>query len=298
LDELQYLLDSYGKDVTFDSTVDTSDQENVPEQPGDWKQTISRTFATCTQLLTAEKASASLPRHEQDKQEVNTTGACSRTRTGDTGTHNFVLLCIPFMRVATKLYQPEICRINSDREFLQLLRHYYQTKRGRSPWKWLRKVKSINFVKLEMYRSHLADIRLCPSVPPPERIGTEYAFDGGRQLDVIPPIGPNFLTHLFEHPEHADVVPTIWNRIPRKLRAELTACPTRGSSLGWGLQLAEGMEWFFFFVLGCGGFVACLLVAVVWSVARDDVQGGFSIGGFLLAFLVFCGGIAHTAVSE
>jgi hypothetical protein len=149
-----------------------------------------------------------------------------------------------------------------------------------------------------MYRSHLADIRLSPSVPPPDKIGTEYAFDAGTQLDVIPPIGPNLLAHLFEHPEHADVAPIIWNRIPRKLRAELTACPTRGSSPGWGLQLAEGMEWFLFFVLGCAGFLACLLVAMVWSVARGDVQGGFSIGGFLLAFWVFCGGIAHTAVSE
>ena len=153
-------------------------------------------------------------------------------------------------------------------------------------------------LQFEMYRNHLADIRLCPAVPPPEKIGTEYAYDPGSHLDVIPPIGPNLLTHLFEHPEHADVVPTIWNRIPRKLRAELKACPTRGSSLGWGLQLVEGMEWLLFFILGCAGFLLCLLVAVVWSAVRGDVQGGFAIGGFLLAFLIFCGGVAHTAVLE
>jgi hypothetical protein len=149
-----------------------------------------------------------------------------------------------------------------------------------------------------MYRSQLTDIRVCPSVPPPDKIGTEYRFDPGTEPDPAPPIGPNLLTHLFEHPEHADVLPRIWNRIPRKLHAELTACPTRGSSVGWGLQLEEGMEWFMFFVLGCAGFLACLLVAVVWSLVQGDVQGGFSIGGFLLAFLVFCGGIAHTAVAE
>lgn len=149
-----------------------------------------------------------------------------------------------------------------------------------------------------MYRSHLADIRLCPSVPSPDKIGTEYHFDAGTEPDITPPIGPNILTHLFEHPEHADVLPAIWKRIPRKLCTELTPCPTRGSSFGWGLQLEEGMEWFVFFVLGCAGFLACLLVAIVWSLAQGDVQGGFSIGGFLLAFLVFCGGIAHTALLE
>jgi len=154
------------------------------------------------------------------------------------------------------------------------------------------------YLQFEMYRSHLADVHLCPSVPPPDRIGTEYCFDPGTESNVTPPVGPSLLTHLFEHPEHADVLPTIWNRIPRKLRAQLTACPTRGSSFGWGLQLSEGMEWFMFFVLGCAGFLACLLVAVAWSLGQGDVQGGFAIGGFLLAFLVFCGGIAHTAVLE
>ena len=93
-------------------------------------------------------------------------------------------------------------------------------------------------------------------------------------------------------------MPTIWNRIPRKLRAELAVCPTRGTGVGWGLHLAEGTEWFAFFVLGCVGFGACLVVAVVWTVVREDVQGGFGVGAFLLAFVVFCGGVGVTAVSE
>lgn len=142
------MLQGYGKDVTVGSTIETFDLEEAPEQPKDWKQTISQGFTACAQLFAFAKVSASLPRHRQDEQEVITTGACSRTGTAGAGVHDFVLLCIPFMRVATKLYQPEICRINSDQEFFQLLRHYYRTKRGKSPWKWLRKVKSINFVKV------------------------------------------------------------------------------------------------------------------------------------------------------
>ncbi|KAH6847511.1 hypothetical protein B0I37DRAFT_146495 [Chaetomium sp. MPI-CAGE-AT-0009] len=306
LAELHSMLQRYGKDTTVDNDMEIFDVENAPEQPKNWKQTISQAVSGWTQLLAAGKRGTNLPRYRQDKKkEVIPFGACSRTETDGGETHDFVLLCIPFMRVATKLYQPEICRINSDQEFIQLLRHYYAAKRGPSPWKWLRRVKSINFVKFELYRNHLTDIRLVPSLPPPEKIGTEYAFDNTTTTDphqphtgTLPPIGPNHLAHLFEHPDQADVVPTIWNRVPRKLRAELAVCPTRGTELGWGLQLAEGAEWFVFFVFGCVGFAACLVVAMAWTVARDDIQGGFSVGAFLLAFVVSCGGVGVTAVSE
>src|SRR5690606_4326176 len=76
---------------------------------------------------------------------------CVRTGLGGINTHNFLLLCIPFMHRVAKLYQPDICRINSDQEFLYLLRRYYNEKRGRSPWRLLRKVKAINFVKVDTY---------------------------------------------------------------------------------------------------------------------------------------------------
>ena len=58
------------------------------------------------------------------------------------------------------------------------------------------------------------------------------------------------------------------------------------------------MEWFLFSVLGCAGFLICLLVSISWSVAKEDVQGGFAIGGFLLAFLMFCGSMAHVMAVE
>jgi len=50
------------------------------------------------------------------------------------------------------------------------------------------------------------------------------------------------------------------------------------------------------FAYGFVGFMVCLIISVVWSVARHDVQGGFAIGGFLLAFLMFCGGMVQAVV--
>ncbi len=142
-----------------------------------------------------------------------------------------------------------------------------------------------------MYRNDLVDVRASPSMPPKDH--AEYVYET-TSAGTIPPVGPSMLMHLLEHPDHAEVVPVLYKRIPKKLYTKLEACPLRGSSMGWGMQFVEGMDRFVVFVLGCVGFAACLVVAVVWSAARQDIQGGFAIAGFLLAFMAFCGGICHS----
>ena len=37
--------------------------------------------------------------------------------------------------------------------------------------------------------------------------------------------------HLFQHPEHADVEPVMYRKIPKKLRDRLQACPVKGSTV-------------------------------------------------------------------
>lgn len=56
-------------------------------------------------------------------------------------------MCVPFMRQVAKLWQAEVCRINSDREFFRLMRYYYD-QHTRRPWARFRKIEGINFVKV------------------------------------------------------------------------------------------------------------------------------------------------------
>lgn len=114
---------------------------------------------------------------------------------------------------------------------------------------------------------------------------------------LIPPIGSNMLAHFFENPTHASLLPDLYKRIPKKIGNKLTPCQITGMSQGWGIQIVEGIDTFVFFLCGCAGFLVCLLVGVVWSVSRQDVQGGFGIGGFLLAFMIFCGSIVHLSLN-
>ena len=115
--------------------------------------------------------------------------------------------------------------------------------------------------------------------------------------EIIPPIGSNLLLHLYEHPNHAGVLPTLLKRIPKKLGKKLHPCPVKGSAVGWGILIVEGFDWFICFAYCFVAFLACLVVGTTWAVVKSDVQGGFGVAGFLLAFVLFCGGLAHTGIA-
>lgn len=146
-----------------------------------------------------------------------------------------------------------------------------------------------------MYPSQLVDVQNFPDVPNDPQAFTDYTFDP-LPAETNPPIGPRLLAHLLEHPEHAEVLPVLYRKFPKKLRAKLQACPRKGRAAGWGIEFVEGLNWFMVFLCGCVGFTAALISAIVWTVVRDDVQGGFAIAGFMLAFLGFCLGIARTEI--
>lgn len=67
--------------------------------------------------------------------------------------HNFILMCIPFGRLISKLYQPEVCTIDSDQDFFSLLRVTYMRSRSRKPLSFIRRVKAINFVQVILQQS-------------------------------------------------------------------------------------------------------------------------------------------------
>lgn len=131
--------------------------------------------------------------------------------------------------------------------------------------------------------------------PETQAPGNVYTYDP-IPARTNPPVGPNLLTHLFEHPGDAEVLPVLYRKVPKKLHARLRAGPPVGSAVGWGIQFVEGLDLLVVFRVGCAGFAAALAVALAWSVARKDLQSGFAMAGFMLAFLGFALGIARAEV--
>ncbi|KAI0115767.1 hypothetical protein GGR51DRAFT_546095 [Nemania sp. FL0031] len=288
------VIDDYG-DI-YDGATEAFERRlkhrnNVAKQ-NSWRGAIPTTIQWFRESLTKVKPQG-LPSHRQDSNGHSVRlGQCARSAGTAQANHNFVLLCVPYLRWGLRLHNSEVCKINSDQEFFKLLRKCYFSQRHgdtRKPLRMLTKVQALRFVKFEVFRNKLVDIRVSPSMP---TRSNDYTYDP-MPPDVIPPIGPNLLMHLFENPDHADVTLFLYRRFPKKLRAQLEACSMKGSSIGWGIEFVEGVDWYAVFVLGCLGFLFCLVFAVAWSAAKGDVQGGFGIASFLLAFFVFCGGILH-----
>ncbi|RYP61772.1 hypothetical protein DL771_010012 [Monosporascus sp. 5C6A] len=271
--------------------VTTDLESNVPQVGS----LVSGTIPPQPTQPKATRSDLRLPWHWQNRNNIEPGRCRLGTGVGNNEGHNYILALVPFGRWVSKIIQPEVCTVTSDRDFFSLLRLVYRDRRGLLSLSWLRRVKGIHFVQFDLYRDEITDVRSRPALPPAELKG-QYVYDP-MPADLVPPIGPNLLVHFFENPTHAGVLPDLYRRVPKKLREKLVPCPKKGSSPGWGIEFVEGVDTFALFLCGCACFLLCLLVAAARTVARDDVQGGFGIGGFLLAFAVFCGGIVHSALN-
>lgn len=158
----------------------------------------------------------------------------------------------------------------------------------------MKSLKKIQFVQFEMYKSELVDIRTINDVPPETR-KDEYKYHP-VPAEVIPPVGENHLMHLYEHPEDAENTGICLDKIPKKLRQRLLVCPDRGTGLGWGIHFVEGLNWMKLWVIGLAGFIASVAFGVSWSVAKDDIQGGFGVTACMMVILTFTTGILQAAL--
>ncbi|KAI8947002.1 hypothetical protein F4801DRAFT_562481 [Xylaria longipes] len=291
IEAFEYRLREYNQASQSVQQDNDTSRSNVMAQHA-LKGAIPTTLQWFHKALTKAK-SPGLPSHQQNHNGPPIQlGSCVRSAGTAQAYHNFVLLCVPYLRWGLRLHNSEVCRINSDQQFFELLRQcYFGQRRGtiREALRIFTKVRALQFVQFEVFRNKLVDVRVCPSMP---TASNDYTYDP-MPPDAIPPIGPNLLMHLFENPDHADITLFLYHRFPKKLKAQLEACPTKGSSIGWGVEFVEGVDWYAVFVSGCLGFLFCLLFAVAWAAARGDVQGGFGIASFLLTFFIFCAGILH-----
>lgn len=91
-----------------------------------------------------------LPWNTQRREDMEL-GLCSSGTANGRTNHNFVLICLPFMRWAKKLHQLDVCNLQSDQIFFLSLRKQYSLVRKSRPRKsfaTFRRVKSLDFVKV------------------------------------------------------------------------------------------------------------------------------------------------------
>ena len=217
----------------------------------------------------------------------------------------WLLTCCAETRLTPKLTHISMdpSAVRSDRDVaLAMKSHYNMVHSGPSAFIRLRGLKSIDFIKFEVHRNRFADIRAKPHMPPfphpsaisgynpdrPETVSweqaTDYAFEPGH---LIPPVGPHYLMHLFNHPHDYDTETITLQRIPKKLGGRLEF------GIGWGVELVEG------FMPSRVWAMLCMLMLVasatfisVWMTRGDkgDVQGAFAVAAWVVACVGVLGG--------
>lgn len=299
LTRLENLLASYFGEHPI--TIQPEDFEPTPTADSPNKnKTLGSLMSVWKGLFGARQKDGRPPWTRQSRNNMELS-ICSTGTSNGTVDHRFVLMCLPFMRWAKKLHQLDMCNLQSDQVFFLSLRKQYslmQKSRPLTSFARFRRVNSLDFVKFEVYRNEFVDIHDNPSVPDredKEHAKQNYTYDP-LPAHSNPPIGPNLLMHMFQHPEHADAEPVLYRKIPKKLHAKLEPCPVKGSAIGWGVHFTEGVDWVVLFAYGCIGFSSALVFAMAWSIARGDIQSGFAVGSFMVTFVGFCLGIARTEI--
>ncbi|KAL1635265.1 hypothetical protein SLS58_010302 [Diplodia intermedia] len=210
----------------------------------------------------------------------------------------WLLTCADEGQSVAKLSHVDVTetKIRSDRDLAMAVRGLYAhiNRRWWSPLR-LRGLASIDFVQFEVHRNRVVDIRKCPDMPPV--MGKKTMAHGQQVLydfephDLVPPVGSQYLMHLFRHPEDYESEFITYARAPKRRGARLDV------GVGWGVNLVEGFlaerVWLLvmvFFVLGSAVF------AVVWACRRgDDVQGAFGVAGWMLTLAALVVGWAQAS---
>ena len=195
--------------------------------------------------------------------------------------NNHLVLVLPHQERASRVHQPSSDWILSDQGFFEALSRQYREARGRlrSTLSW-KSLVDMRFVKFDMLRSGLAQVQKLDDIPPPYTEEYEY-----EPVSWSPPIGPDLMLHLMEHPQQAEPDQVLFKWVPKKLREKLQACPVKGHCDGWGIQYIEAVDNGRVSAVLFLCAIASIILALAWTICKHDVQGGFTIAGTTFVIL-------------
>ncbi|MCJ1286043.1 hypothetical protein MMC26_005385 [Xylographa opegraphella] len=159
----------------------------------------------------------------------------------------------------------------------------------------LKTVVGIRFVQFELRKSEHVNICKEHDLPPAER-EAEYSYRP-MPAELIPPLGENYMMHLYRHPDHADAIAaTDLAQMLKKLADRLCVCPVEGRGVGWGVLFVEGWHYNVVCLLA---FALILLASLVflgcWAVLQHDVQGASGIAAYMLTLATLALGCVQAA---
>ncbi|KAF2175152.1 hypothetical protein K469DRAFT_680377 [Zopfia rhizophila CBS 207.26] len=206
----------------------------------------------------------------------------------------YLLVCINSGNFGVELHHESIGHIKSDRALFHFLRESYAQRRSiLLSAISLRTISSISLVKFAMDMSARVDIHphliscdkiSCICVPPKSKVepapNSEYRCNP-IPAPHIPPIGENYMMHLFSSPGCINSSQVwVYNQFPKRMCGRLMGQPDEPAE-GWGVHFQEGWDWpkiwAVILILFLGGST---LFGVLYAALNKDVQSAFGIASY------------------
>lgn len=200
---------------------------------------------------------------------------------GSQASKRFIELCVNTGEFQHQLAEIDISTVASDAQLFDRIRERYREVRSFRTRYFLLKPVDVHFVQFSVEDRHRVGILDKPMAIPSV---AEMAAEGYAYYPCPlrpPPIPANiFLHHLSKPGKHPKL---LWgNRIPQKLHNSILQAQTPNDLVtGWGVHIIEGLNKTSVLLCSLVGLLISGIVAVVWAVVKDDVQGGFGIGAWL-----------------
>ncbi|KAF2621164.1 hypothetical protein BU25DRAFT_463894 [Macroventuria anomochaeta] len=236
---------------------------------------------------------------------VSAAACCSSPGTTKLGLMLHLMACIHNKSSSKILLQDRIEKIDTDYDLIQFLRLQYRRSRGRLRTKFsLKSVRGIHFVKFHLPMGNSVIIRphgvscaplnnlsassntmACGCLPPKDKVepcdSAEYQCHPVPP-STFPPVTPEHLNSLFTCQEQPNQISRwIVNQIPKRKWGELFGNMNQPAE-GWGIYYEEGWDpariAIVVFVLLSGS----LLFSILWTTLKDDIQGAFGVGAWMV----------------
>jgi hypothetical protein len=129
------------------------------------------------------------------------------------------------------------------------------------------------------------DSLVADQLPPPPPVNNDYEY---HPIPVTkPPIGHNYMMHLWHCPREVPEEEFFCKRFPKKAgpcRFSRDDSPT--TNLGWGLHIVEtlNISLIVWMVFGLTAF-AGIAFGIAWTLLKDDISGAYTVVSYITSLL-------------
>ncbi|KAL8910556.1 MAG: hypothetical protein Q9171_004138 [Xanthocarpia ochracea] len=217
----------------------------------------------------------------------------------------YLLLCISQWRgyYLTGMVPVDL-RIASDDDLFRRMKVEYMTMLG--PWRRflsLRYLKDIRFVQFNIVRNQLIDIlvhsrmadQVLAAIPPSN--DSDYDYEP-KPIDMAPPVGHNSMLHCYRCPKACGQLDFCLRRFPGYKSHTVSIDDDKDTRIAWGIELVEGQDWGFLWVLGFLITASSMIFGIAWTLVMKDIQGGFTVAGYIIALEITLVGTVQFAIEK